>query len=70
MAKKANKKTFAEMYEDIGQIFNTVGGSISEEEDGRIYDAIIKHESTFEEKIKLVLQYARDLERGIHYTRR
>ncbi len=73
MAKIKNQiieKPFPEMFEEINKIFDTVGGSTFETEDEKVLNAILEHQSTMETKLKLVVTYARELERGIHYSRR
>lgn len=69
MAKKTNK-SFQEIKEELTNVFDKIGGSISESEDEKILDAIMKHDSSMEDKLKFLVMYARDLERNNHYLRR
>lgn len=70
MAKTKNDKKSEVTLEDIILIFETIGGTISEDDDNKVSHAIKELSCSNEEKVELLVKYARNLERDIHYLRR
>lgn len=65
-----NTKTYEECKEYFQSLFDTIGGTISEEADVEILNAILKYECPTELKIKFLVEYSRNLERDNHYANR
>lgn len=71
MAKKLLEVAPIEVtYDEITELFEQTGGSISEDSDIAVLNAINELPCTDALKIKLLVQYSRDLERAIHYLRK
>ena len=67
MAKKKESNVSSEDFDDI---FNLIGGSISQDEDKKVFEAIKALPCSDDEKIRALVAKVRDLEREIHYSRR
>jgi len=67
MAKKKESNVSSEDFDDI---FNLIGGSISQDEDKKVFEAIKALPCSDDEKIRALVTKVRDLEREIHYSRR
>ena len=56
--------------ESIENIFKEIGGTVAEEDDVRVLEAILKIKAKREDIISALVVYCRDLERDQHYTAR